>query len=124
MNASAYLVGVAGALLMFAVVLELLRRRRLRERHALWWLVATVLAVVAGFFPAVVTWAAQLVGVVIPANLVFFVSIGVLVLVCIQQSAELTELESETRALAEQTALLELRISQLERAQEPDDADG
>lgn len=114
MTPTAYLVGIAGAILMLSVVIELLRRRRLRERHAVWWLIATGLAVVAGLFPGLLVWAANLVGVVLPANLVFFVSIGVLVLVCIQHSAELTDLESETRVLAERTALLEERIRALE----------
>lgn len=117
MTATAYLVGIAGAILMLSVVIELLRRRRLRERHAVWWLVATGLAVVAGLFPGLLVWAADLVGVVLPANLVFFVSIGVLVLVCIQHSAELTDLESETRVLAERTALLEERLRVLEEGQ-------
>lgn len=122
MTATAYAVGVAVALLLFIIVVELVRRRRLRERHAVWWLVATALAVLAGVFPGAVTWVASLAGVVLPANLVFFVSIGVLVLVCIQQSVELTELESETRALAEKTALLEVRLRELEKTQAPDDA--
>jgi hypothetical protein len=47
-------------------------------------------------------------------NLVFFVSIAVLFLVCIQHSSELTTLESKSRTLAERSALQDLRISQLE----------
>jgi hypothetical protein len=117
MTPTAYLVGIAGAILMLSVVIELLRRRRLRERHAVWWLIATGLAVIAGLFPGLLFWAANLVGVVLPANLVFFVSIGVLVLVCIQHSAELTDLESETRVLAERTALLEERLRVVEERQ-------
>ncbi|WP_194397795.1 DUF2304 domain-containing protein [Microbacterium atlanticum] len=117
MTATAYLVGIAGAVLMLSVVIELLRRRRLRERHAVWWLIATTLAVIAGLFPGLLVWVADLVGVVLPANLVFFVSIGMLVLVAIQHSAELTDLESETRVLAERTALLEERIRLLEAGQ-------
>ncbi|MDR7185331.1 hypothetical protein J2X85_002365 [Microbacterium trichothecenolyticum] len=115
MTPTAYVLGVAVALLAFIVVLELIRRRRLRERHAIWWLVATALAVLAGIFPGAVAWIADAAGVVLPANLIFFVSIGVLALVCIQQSVELTELESETRVLAERVAILEVRVSAQER---------
>jgi hypothetical protein len=111
MTPTAYILGVAVAVLAFVVVLELIRRRRLRERHAIWWLVATALAVLAGIFPGAVAWLAATAGVVLPANLIFFVSIGVLALVCIQQSVELTELESETRVLAERVAILEVRMS-------------
>lgn len=110
MSPTAYALGVVAALATFIVVVELLRRRRLRERHAVWWLLATALAVVAGVFPDVLVWLSQAVGVVLPSNLVFFVSIAVLVIVCIQHSAELTDLESETRVLAERVALLELDL--------------
>lgn len=123
MTTTAYVIGIIVAILMLAFVIELLRRRRLRERHAVWWLLATALALLAGLFPEVLEWAASLAGIVVPANLVFFVSIGVLVMVCIQHSAELTDLESETRVLAERTALLELRVKELESTRAHDDSE-
>lgn len=114
MNPSSYVLGILAALFTLGVVIEMLRRRQLRERHAVWWLLAGVLALIIGVFPQVLIWAAGLVGVEVPANLIFFVSIAVLFLVCIQNSAELTTLESETRTLAESVALHELRIRELE----------
>jgi hypothetical protein len=114
MTTTSYLLGIAAALVTLIVVLELLRRRRLRERHAVWWLLAAILALVVGIFPDLLGWAAGIVGVVVPTNLIFFVSIAILFLVSIQHSAELTDLEAETRVLAERTALLELRVFELE----------
>lgn len=115
MSIASYILGIVGAVLTLAVVIELLRRRQLRERHAAWWLIAGILALITGVFPGVLTWAAGLLGIGIPTNLVFFVSIAILVLVCIQHSAELTRLESKTRSLAEAVALLDLRL----REQDP-----
>lgn len=120
MSITAYVFSVAAALVTLIVVIDLLRRRRLRERHAIWWLVAGILALVVSLFPTVLSWAALLIGIEVPINLVFFVSLAVLFLVCIQHSVELTALESKTRALAEQSALQELRIRQLERGQHDD----
>jgi hypothetical protein len=111
---TSYIFGILAALVTLGVVIEMLRRRRLRERHAIWWLVAGTLALIVGIFPGVLAWAADLVGVGLPTNLVFFVSIAVLFLVCIQHSAELTELESKTRTLAEVATLQDLRITELE----------
>lgn len=117
MTVASYIFGVLSAVLTLTVVIEMLRRRRLRERHAIWWLIAGTLALVIGVFPDTLIWAAGLVGVAIPLNLVFFVSVAVLFLVCIQHSAELTVLEAKTRTLAEKTALLEMRIGELEKDQ-------
>ncbi|WP_394771456.1 DUF2304 domain-containing protein [Lacisediminihabitans sp.] len=114
MTIATYILGVVSALITLAVVIEMLRRRRLRERHAVWWLVAGTLALVIGVFPSTLIWAAGLIGVAVPLNLVFFVSVAVLFLVCIQHSAELTALEEKTRVLAETVALLEMRIGEVE----------
>jgi hypothetical protein len=119
MTVTSYIFGVLSALLTLGVVIEMLRRRRLRERHAVWWLVAGTMALIIGVFPAVLQWAADLIGVEVPLNLVFFVSVAVLFLVCIQHSAELTALEAKTRTLAETAALHELRVEALERAANP-----
>jgi hypothetical protein len=116
MTLTSYIFGVVAALITLGVVVEMLRRRRLRERHAIWWLIAGVLALIVGVFPGVLTWAAHLVGVAVPLNLVFFVSVAVLFLVCIQNSAELTLLETKTRILAEDSALQAMRIERLEVA--------
>ena len=114
MNIFSYFFGILAALFTLVVVIEMLRRRRLRERHAVWWVIAGLLALMVGIFPSILDWAAALVGVDIPTNLVFFVSITVLFLVCIQTSAELTGIESQTRTLVEMSALQDLRIRQLE----------
>jgi hypothetical protein len=110
-----YIIGILAALLTLGVVIEMMRRKRMRERHAIWWLLAGTLALIVGVFPGILDWAGGLIGVGVPVNLVFFVSIAVLFLVCIQASAELTTLEDKTRSLAEQTVLLQLRVKELEK---------
>ncbi|AWB88644.1 DUF2304 domain-containing protein [Homoserinimonas hongtaonis] len=117
MTAASYIFGIASALLILIVVVELLRRRRLRERHAIWWFVAGLLALIAGVFPSTLVWAASAVGIEVPTNLVFFVSIAILFLVCLQHSSELTKLESKTRILAERVALIELEMKEKETAE-------
>jgi hypothetical protein len=114
MISTSYILGIAASLLSLIVVIELLRRRHLRERHAIWWFVASLLALTVSVLPSTLTWAADLMGITLPINLVFFASIAVLFFVCLQHSSELTRLESNTRTLAEIVALSELRVNQLE----------
>ena len=116
MSLAVYILGIVAALITLGVVIESLRRRHLRERHAIWWLAAGLVALVIGIFPNLLGIVAGWLGVTVPINLVFFLSIAVLFLVSIQHSGELTELESETRTLAEAVALQELRIKELERS--------
>jgi len=117
LSITSYVFGIVSAVLVLVVVIEMLRRRLLRERHATWWLVAGTLALIIGVFPQTLEWAANLVGIEVPTNLVFFVAIAILFLVCLQHSTELTRLETKVRGLAEVSALQQLRIEELEARQ-------
>lgn len=114
MSTMQYLLGIGAALLTFGLVIEMLRRRRLRERHAGWWLVAGLLALIISFFPQALESVSQLIGFEVPVNLVFFASLFVLFLVALQHSSELTQLESQNRALVERLVILELNAERKE----------
>ena len=114
MSLISHVIGIGAAALTLIVVIEMLRRRQLRERHAIWWLVAGTLALIIGIFPSVLDSVSHLVGIELPVNLIFFVSIAVLFFVCIQNSSELTSLEEKTRILAEETSLMRIRVAELE----------
>jgi hypothetical protein len=115
MSVTSYIFGIVWAAVILIVVIELLRRHHLRERHAIWWLLAGALALVAGVFPQALGWAAGALGIEVPSNLVFFIGIGILFLVCLQHSSELTQLENKTRTLAERVALMELELTERDK---------
>jgi hypothetical protein len=116
MNPMTYAFGIAAAVLALVAIVELMRRATLRERHAVWWLVGGVIALVVAIFPQTLTWAARLLGIAVPTNLVFFIAIGLLFLVSLQYGAELTRIEDKIRTLAEQSAFHERRLAELEAA--------
>ncbi len=106
-----------------AVVLWLLRRRRIREKYAAIWLVVTASVFTVAVFPAFAYWLASLVGVVLPANLLFVLAVGVLFVIAVQLSVEIGDLEAETRTLAEEVALARRRIEVLEETVAKREAD-
>ncbi len=110
-----YAFGIVAALLVLVAIVELMRKGTLRERHAVWWFIGGLLALVVAVFPQVLSWASRLLGVAVPSNLVFFVSIGLLFLVSLQYGAELTKVESKLRALSEYAAFTERRVRALEQ---------
>lgn len=109
-----YVLGIFAALLTLGIVIEMLRRRQLRERHAIWWLVAGTVALLISIFPNLLTVSAKFLGFEVPANLAFFAALLVLFFVALQTSAELTKVESHNRRLAEQLALVEIKVEQIE----------
>ena len=100
---------VAAAVTLFAI-LDLLRRRQLREKYAVLWLLVSLFVGVFAVFPALLTRLSRLAGVKTPSNLLFFVAALVLLVVCVQLSYEISRLEDETRALAEEVGILRLEI--------------
>lgn len=110
MSTVQYILGIVAAVLTFGIVIEMLRRRRLRERHAGWWLIAGLLAIVISVFPQLLESTASAIGFDAPVNLVFFVSLFILFLVALQHSSELTELEAHNRAIVERLVVLELKV--------------
>jgi hypothetical protein len=114
LNVVQYVLGIVAALFTLTVVVEMLRRRRLRERHAMWWLVAGVLALLIAVFPNLLEGFSAWLGFSVPVNLVFFVSLFILFLVALQHSWELTKLEDHNRKLVERIVILELRTEKLE----------
>lgn len=98
---------------MVLAVLLMLRVGKLREKYAVLWLVVGGLTIVLGLFPSMLDFAASMVGVRVPANLLFALSIVLLVGVGLHVSRELTILEDETRILAEEVALLRSSVARL-----------
>lgn len=105
---------LVAAVVVVGAMVELLRRRQLREKYAaLWLLVGTSVAMLA-LVPGLLDAAAGAVGVQTPVNLLFFVSTLVLLLVTLHLSWESSRLEEETRTLAEEVALLRLDLERLD----------
>jgi hypothetical protein len=107
------------ALAAFLLVFELLRRRRLREKYAVIWVLIVIGTVVLAFVPSLLTRLASLIGIQTPSNLLFLISLVTLFAVSLQLSGEVGALEEQTRRLAEEVGALRLRLE--ERLDDPPD---
>jgi hypothetical protein len=116
---SGYPFALALSVLLLGSIAWLLRSRRLREKYAGIWIVLALVVVVLGAFPGLLFGLARWVGVETPSNLLFAASLVVLLLVCIQLSTEISQLEEETRTIAEEVALLARRVDELAESAPP-----
>lgn len=108
-------VSVIVALAALVLVVELLRRRRLREKYAVIWVVISIGTVVVAFFPGILRGVADVVGIQTPSNLLFFSSVVILFAVSLQLSREVGLLEEQSRRLAEEVGAAKMRLDALER---------
>ncbi|GIJ78902.1 hypothetical protein SAMN05443287_104224 [Micromonospora phaseoli] len=109
--------GLTG-LVLLATIVELLRRRQLREKYGMLWLGLLFVVIPLSLFPRLLDGVADTLGVASGVSLVLFLGIVFLLLVCIHLSWEVSTLEEETRTLAEEFALLrtEVEADRAERA--------
>jgi hypothetical protein len=108
-NIAAFLLALA----IVGLVAEMLRRKKLREKYAIWWLVVGIATLVLAAFPQLLVYIAQVVGVQLPSNLLFILSILMLLGVCLHLSWEISVVEEETRALAEEVAILRIQVERI-----------
>jgi hypothetical protein len=95
-----------GLVLAIAILL-LVRRDHLHSRHAVWWLVVAAISVVLGFFPGVIDWIGQVLGVAYPPVLALVGGIALLLVKAVLQDLEHTRQERQIRRLAQRLAIYE-----------------
>ena len=100
-------------LIIVVYILDLLRRKKLREKYAALWLIVGLLVLVLALFPGLLVAAATMLGVQVPSNLLFAITMVFTVGVLLHLSVEISEVEDETRALAEEVAILRVQIERL-----------
>jgi hypothetical protein len=108
-NIAAFLLALA----IVGLVVEMLRRKKLREKYAALWLIVGGATLVLAAFPRLLNIVAEIVGVQVPSNLLFAMSILMLLGVCLHLSWEISVVEDETRTLAEEVAILRVQIEAL-----------
>jgi hypothetical protein len=116
--------GMLSAVAMLVFIVELVRRRKLREEYSLLWLgTALVLLLLASSRPLLHS-IAFAVGIIYPPSALFLVAIVFMLLMLLHFSTVLTRLTQENKEIAQQMALLreELRVTQT--AQQAEQSDG
>jgi hypothetical protein len=125
MSLGAQIASITFAVFVFGVVFEMVRRRYLRERYAILWLVAAFLLLILAAWTQLLQVIASAVGIATPSNAFFVVAFAFLLLLLLHFTSVVSRLSDETRVLAQRLSLLEQRTEAVEdaHAQEPPAAD-
>ena len=100
---------IVGTLILAAIV-NLLLRRRLREKYAVVWLFTGGLVIVLALFPGGLDSVASKVGMASGVSLVLFLGVVFLLVIAMHLSWEVSQLEEETRSISEEVALLRIEL--------------
>ena len=115
------LVAIVLAASILILVVELVRRRQLREEYSVLWILTAILLLVLALNNRVLIWVQNLIGAAPPQSALFFGGLVFLILLCLQFSVRLSRLTYRTRTLAQRMALLE---EEVQRSKEREKRDG
>jgi hypothetical protein len=96
---------------VFLITLELIRRGKLREEHSLIWLLSSALIFIFATFRGSGRFLAQVLQIEYTPALFFMLGIGLLIIIQMLHSTTLSRLTGHNRDLAQELAILELRLA-------------
>jgi hypothetical protein len=114
------IVAAVAAVIVLAVVFELIRSRRLQERYALLWLVTGLVIFVLAVWRGLLGWMAGLVGIAYPPSALFVLASIFILIVLLHYSTVISELSERNLALAQRLALLEQELKEIGKARRGD----
>jgi hypothetical protein len=94
------------AVVVCALIFELVRRKRLMERYAILWLMAGATVLVLGLWQGLLTLLAHAVGIYYPPSALFAVVFVFVLVMLVHFSMSVSRLSDENRILAQRLALL------------------
>ncbi len=100
------------AFVLLALIVELVRRRRMSPSFAWVWLVVGVAIMALVIWYDGLVYLTHAIGAVAPTSTLFLFGILFLLLVCLQFSMRISTLEDRLRALAQEIALLRSRLGE------------
>lgn len=111
------ILAVISAVLLLVFVLELVRRRRLREEYSWIWLLTAIGYLAIALVPGLIEWLARAIGSVRPTSVFAFLGLFFLFLVSIQFSVQISRLAEQNKDLAQQLAILDGELRHQGQAQ-------
>jgi hypothetical protein len=109
-------IGASAALLLY--ILEMVRRRKLREEYSIFWLFGSVIILVLSVKRDWLEWASQAVGIFYPPSFLFLVGILFVVLILIHFSITISRLHQMNKKMAQAIALLKVEGEQMKNREE------
>ncbi len=109
-----HVLGTGASIGLLFVVLELVRRKHLREKYALVWIFVSVGLIGLSLVPGLLDIAAKNIGIIYGPSLLFMVGIFALLILTIMLSVIVSHQTSRIIGLVQQLGLLENRVRKLE----------
>lgn len=100
---------------MMLLIIELVRRRKLREEYSWLWLLTGSVIIVLMMWFGLLKWTTHLIGAVKPSSTIFFFAFLFLFIISLHFSVVISKLTDQVKELAQRNALLETELQELKK---------
>lgn len=104
------IIAFLAAITMFVCILELIRRRKLKERFAILWLIAAIILIIFSLWGRLLEILAKIMGIYYPPLVLIPIIILIAVVLFIYFSIIVSDQSEKIKTLAQKIALLEEEI--------------
>ena len=116
MQLSLRIILLAGAMAIFWTILRSIKKKRVLMERATGWVCLALLLLVIAVFPGAVIAISNKLGFLSPANFVFLIVTGVLVVKAFRDTAQISIMQHKIEELAQEVALMENEAKENEAA--------
>ena len=118
MNLRVRLLALVVSLGLLIVIVDLVRRRRLREEYSWLWVVTGLAIFVLAASQSLLVRLTALLGAKIPASTLFFGGLMFLTVISLHFTTQISRLADQTKELAQRVAMLDGELRELRREEE------
>jgi hypothetical protein len=113
------MVAILGSLGLLLLIVELVRRKKLAEGYSLVWLLTAIVLLGLSMSRDSLNSLAALLGIFYPPSALFVVAFGFVLVILLNFSLLVSHLSQQNRELAQQVAILDLKLRRLEKLVTP-----
>lgn len=106
MSPNTKIVAITASVTIFVVVIELVRRRKLKEEYSLLWILVSFVLLVLSLWYGLLLKITELVGAVLPSSTLFFFGLAFALLILLHFSVRISALERRVTLLVQELGLL------------------
>lgn len=94
-------------------IINMVRKRKIQLKGALSWIFLALLILILDIFPQIMLYFAELVGVEVPSNMIFFIGFLVVLAMLYSSGVAISSLQVKVQRLTQEIALLEKELNAL-----------
>lgn len=111
---------IVGTLLVLLFIVYMIKSNKVALKYSLTWILSAFFLLIISIFPKIVTFFADLLGIVSITNAIYFIAIAFLYIILFNLTIAITVGSERDRKIAQEIAFLRSEIEQLKAKQQQD----